>query len=257
MSSYWSRMLLCWLRQGLGDQRALFLGVRAVATLTTGTSAVPAPPARTTKRTLPECVASKRSFRTSAIRTSEADTAPSSPTPPSSSDKGKKGGLKPKKKKGKRPSSTAAYLQSRAAQLSRHEAAAKEANLPWRIVAARCVDFFTLRACLFWHGGWLEIHGSSTLFSSSTFHMPQYCGTSSHHHERTRGLGGCVHGNARGDRKAWQGRERDIGAKHFLTLVHALRPLCRPTWHDVHAFSSCSTPWAGLSPGAESDGPSR
>lgn len=45
-------------------------------------------------------------------------------------------GDKPVKSRPKRPSNTKAILEARAAALAVHEAKAKEAGLPWRIVAA-------------------------------------------------------------------------------------------------------------------------
>lgn len=69
--------------------------------------------------------------------------------------------VKPKRRKGKKPSATQALLAERAAALAQHEAAARAANLPWRTVAAWCVVF---HVCVLALGGrfigwidWLKI----------------------------------------------------------------------------------------------------
>ncbi len=82
--------------------------------------------------------AGSRSLSTAAAAAAAAAKQPppsaASPQPPANG-----GRDAPKKRKGKKPSATQAYLAERAAALARHEEAAKAAQLPWRTVAAWCV----------------------------------------------------------------------------------------------------------------------
>jgi len=82
--------------------------------------------------------AGSRSLSTAAAAAAAAAKQPppsaASPQPPANG-----GRDAPKKRKGKKPSATQAYLAERAAALARHEEAAKAAQLRWRTVAAWCV----------------------------------------------------------------------------------------------------------------------
>jgi len=245
-------MLQSWLRRGAAGGRTLVLGASRPASSTIIPSSSSTSASFTT---LPAAAAAavvtsaRRALATAAKATpKKAPQPPSSPPPAAaaaSATKTRKGGLKPKKKKGKRPSATAAYLKNRAEQLAKHEVAAKQANLPWRIVAARYVDggFWGLShdctCCISYPLYLASIHLHMSLFvittpSSSPFIIlkhqhKQHRGASAHHHEGARGLGGGLHGDAGRDHEARQGkfvlyRESVFNVVYWLVPFLPLNP---------------------------------
>ncbi|GAB5031249.1 39s ribosomal protein mitochondrial [Nannochloropsis oceanica] len=141
-------MLQSWLRRWRAGERTLLFGARRLASSTIIPSSSGSSSTLASSTILPTAAVvvatTRRTFATAAKATpKKAAQLPLSSSLAAASaplTKTRKGGLKPKKKKGKRPSVTAAYLKKREEQLAKHEVAAKQADLPWLIVAASIVE---------------------------------------------------------------------------------------------------------------------